>query len=113
MTTKLFPALLAAVLLGGCGSPSNNNNGDTDMGGGGGAGGCSAAAACPTAGATRCADASSQETCTQQAAGCLEWVKSSCSSSQVCGDPGDGTSNKCITGVPCTCPTGYSCDSGG
>jgi hypothetical protein len=112
MTTKLFPVLLAAALLGGCGSPSNNNNGDTDMGGGG-SGGCNAAAACQTAGATRCADAGAQETCTQQAGGCLEWVKSACSASQICGDPGDGTSQKCITGVPCTCPSGYSCDAQG
>ncbi|MDB4970025.1 MAG: hypothetical protein JWN44_5714 [Myxococcales bacterium] len=114
MTTKLLPVLLAAAFLGGCGSPSNNNNNnDTDMGGGGGSGGCSATAACTTAGATRCASAASQETCTAEASGCLEWVASACSASQICGDPGDGTSNKCVTGVPCTCPTGYSCDAQG
>ncbi|MCU1280068.1 MAG: hypothetical protein JWM53_3614, partial [bacterium] len=110
MTNKLF-AIAFAALVAGCGSGSNNNNGGDDMGGGG-AGGCGAASACTTAGATRCADAGDQETCTQQN-GCLQWVKSACSSAQICMDPGDGTGGKCVSGVPCTCPSGYSCDGSG
>jgi hypothetical protein len=111
MTNKLF-AITFAVLVAGCGSGSNNNNNGGDDMGGGGSGGCPAASACTTAGATRCADVGDQETCTSQN-GCLQWVKSACSSAQICMDPGDGTSARCVSGVPCTCPSGYSCDSGG
>ncbi len=109
MTNKLL-TLAFAALVAGCGSNSNNN-GDQDMGGGG-AGGCDPAAACTTAGATQCADVGDQQTCMQQN-GCLQWVKSACSSAQICMDPGDGTGGKCVTGVPCVCPTGYSCDGSG
>ena len=109
MTNKLL-TLAFAALVAGCGSNSNNNGGQ-DMGGGG-AGGCDPAAACTTAGATQCADVGDQQTCMQQN-GCLQWVKSACSSAQICMDPGDGTGGKCVTGVPCVCPTGYSCDGSG
>jgi hypothetical protein len=80
--------------------------------GDGGSGSCAAATACTTAGATRCADVGDQETCMQQD-GCLQWVKSACSSAQICMDPGDGSGGTCISGVPCVCPNGYSCDGAG
>ncbi|MGZ3406099.1 MAG: hypothetical protein ACXVAN_06610 [Polyangia bacterium] len=111
MTNKLL-ALTFAALVAGCGSGSNNNSGDGGAGSGGGGGGCGASSACTTAGATRCADVGAQETCMQQD-GCLQWVKSACTSAQICMDPGDGTGGKCVSGVPCTCPTGYSCDGAG
>lgn len=109
MTTKLSGILLI-VALAGCGSGGNGNHGNAD--GGTGGNGCDPAAACTTAGATRCADAGDQETCTMQG-GCLSWVKTACSGAQICMDPGDGTGAKCVTGVPCTCPSGYTCDPNG
>ena len=61
-----------------------------------------------TAGASRCADIGTQQTCMMQN-GCLQWVKAACSSAQICMDPGDGSDPKCVVGVPCTCPSGFSC----
>ena len=110
MTNTVWMVALL-VLVAGCGANANlSDGGDGDMGGGTGGGGCSAT--CSTAGATRCADVGAQESCMQQN-GCLQWVKSACGAAQICRDPGDGSGGTCASGVPCTCPSGYSCDSGG
>lgn len=119
MRTKII-GLLVLGLLAGCGS-NGNNNGMSDGGGvggnggaggsDGGGGGCSNQCA---AGATRCADAGNEESC-MPLNGCLQWVKTACSAAQVCktgtGDMGSG--GVCVTGVPCTCPSGFTCDHSG
>lgn len=108
MTNKLYCLFLIAALAG-CGG-GNKGHGNDDMGGTGG--NCDPANACASEGATRCADVNDQETCAMQG-GCLQWVKSACSGAQICMDPGDGSGARCLTGVPCTCPSGYSCDAQG
>jgi hypothetical protein len=109
---------LVLGLVTGCGNkvsnPDGGAGGSGGSGGGGGGGGSGCTDQC-TAGASRCADASNQETCIQMN-GCLQWVKSACNAAQVC-QPGANdmgpSGGACVSGVPCTCPAGFSCDSNG
>jgi hypothetical protein len=113
MRTKIV-TLLFLGLIAGCGNKATNPDG----GGGGSSGSDGGMMGCTdqcSAGASRCADASTQETCMQMN-GCLQWVKSACNAAQICqtgaNDMG-ANGGACVAGVPCACPNGFSCDVNG